>query len=269
MKRIVVCVIGLLAMGATALASAADIYQMNLAVTQGGVVIGKPVIRFEANKDVTLTLTPDPVSEERAVRLQINLAQATQGPANSVTVHMMVFDNVGGEWTLRSEPTVKFLIGAQASFTLGTTGITRPAMPIGVSFQVQKVTAQNAAMLGSQFPNASQMAVAPSVTPMIQPPCGCCNVGDVHCCNVVSCCEGLTGQCCTPQPCASTLDMNLQQQSVFKEEEYVVIAAVRGNGESNIDRYHHLKESAMDDRAGIGRESRRPTVIPVVGVLMA
>jgi len=178
MKWIAVCVIGLLAMMVTALASATDIYQMNMVVTQGGIIIGKPVIRLETNKDASLTLTPDPASEERSIRLEINIAQSTQGPSNSVTVHMHVFDRMGGEWILRSEPIVEALMGSQTTLTMDTTGVKRPAMPIEVSFQVQNVTAENASMLGSQLPDTRQIAaMVPPVMPMDKPPCGCCNNG--------------------------------------------------------------------------------------------
>jgi hypothetical protein len=128
----VACVVFLL--GSTSLAAqATETFKVDLSVARNGTVVGQPSIQVAAGRDADLTVTPPGASGDKAIRVALSVASAEPG---LVGLHLMVFDKVNGEWTLRAEPTMKAKLGSDIQLNVGTTGLARAASPIDLTVRV-------------------------------------------------------------------------------------------------------------------------------------
>lgn len=197
-KKLLTCVallVGCTSMGAYA----NDTFQVDLSVARNGIVVGKPSIQIAADRNADLTVTPPGSSAENAIRVVVSVAAADPG---TVGVHLMVFDRANGEWTLRAEPTMKAKLGSDVQLNVGTKDLARVASPIDVTVKV--AAAPPVAVVSSEW--AGSPALDLTASPLS---CNYCTAGNVQCCNVVSCCEQVSGNCCTPPCHRAEADRNL------------------------------------------------------------
>jgi hypothetical protein len=113
---------------------AADVYKVDMTVSRGGVVVGKPSVRVVADKVADLTMTPPRPPETQALRVSVSVAPGTQ--AGTIGVHLMIFDWRAGEWTLRSEPDVVAWTGKVATVDIAGGKDDASAAPIHVALKV-------------------------------------------------------------------------------------------------------------------------------------
>jgi len=172
-------------------AQAADTFKVDLSVSRNGILVGQPSIQVTADRNADLTITPPGSSAENAIRVVMSVAPAAD--KGVVGIHLMVFDRVNGEWTLRAEPTMKAKLGSDVQLNVGTKGLARVASPIDLTVKVAAGTPVAAAGSAWAEGPAMDFAAAPLT-------CNCCTAGNVQCCNVVSCCDNVSGNCCSP-PC--------------------------------------------------------------------
>ncbi|MFC4762979.1 hypothetical protein [Dyella koreensis] len=197
LKKILISALGLSALAAASIASAFDIYQMQLSISRANVVIAKPIIQMEANKIAELTVKPTQGFDDDAVRLQVSITEPDAGSSTKdFKVHMLIFDRSNGEWILRGEPDVQSTLNTEVTLTTGINGLKRIAAPLGVSFQLSRVTADKTTSALDIFHHPLKTETADlSAFPSS---CNCCTAGNLQCCNAVSCCEGVSGVCCNP-----------------------------------------------------------------------
>ncbi|KJV33812.1 hypothetical protein [Luteibacter yeojuensis] len=123
-----------LLLGITSMAAhAADTFKVDLSVSRQGVIVDQPSIQVAAGRDADLTITPPGAPGDKAIRLMVSVSAAEAG---TVGLHMLVFDRVNGEWTLRAEPSVKAKLGSNVQLTIGTKGLARAASPIDLKVTV-------------------------------------------------------------------------------------------------------------------------------------
>lgn len=183
-----------LLLGATSTSAyAADSFKLDMAISRNGIVVAKPVIQVEPEHNADLTVTPPGATKEEAIRVVVSVAKTSD--KDTVGIHMMVFDRANGEWTLRAEPTTTGKLGKDIQLNVGANGLARVASPIDVTIKVAPGSPINGASTSSNWSN--QLNIDLAAAPL---QCNCCTAGNVQCCNVVSCCEGVSGACCSP-PC--------------------------------------------------------------------
>ncbi|QDE40056.1 hypothetical protein FIV34_12935 [Luteibacter pinisoli] len=133
LRKLIACA-ALVASVASFGAEAADGFKVDLSVSRGGIVIGQPSIQVKADLNADLTITPPGSPAEAAVRLVVSVAPTPD--KGVVDIHLMVFDQAHGEWTLRAEPTMKAKLGSDVQLKVGTKGLARAASPIDVTVKI-------------------------------------------------------------------------------------------------------------------------------------
>ncbi|WP_413623724.1 hypothetical protein [Luteibacter sp. Lutesp34] len=118
----------------TAAAHASDVYELNLSVARNGAAVGKATVQVIDDRDAELVITPPRGSKADAVRVLIAISQAAE--QDRVGVKMKVFDRTEGEWTLRSEPSLKAKLKEEISLPIGSTETSPTAPPIELGLNV-------------------------------------------------------------------------------------------------------------------------------------
>ena len=111
----------------TAATHASDVYKLDLSVTRNGSAVGKATVQVIGDRNADLVMAPASGSNEDAVRIVVSVSATAE--RDMVGIHMKVFDQTDGKWTLRSEPSLKAKLNNEISLTIGNSAGTSPATP--------------------------------------------------------------------------------------------------------------------------------------------
>ena len=205
-------------------------YQVAFSITRDGGVISKPSLMLKAGKQAEFTVDFEQPDHAIRVLATVNSSSAGVAGKEAAQLDLSFFEQYQGEWILRSEPSATVYLGKPSSFSISSEGLTRMAPTFGISFTINRGDGSAPApqaggcpemnsnliggvrgdKVGSQIcppSNHTNMlgalfGISPAYGAPAQP-ASCCSAfckggGTLTCCNAISCCEMICGNCCDP-----------------------------------------------------------------------